>query len=48
MIRAISRVLNELLSERGDISTMRIMSLWCMLIASIIALYGVFTVETAD
>jgi hypothetical protein len=42
MIRAISRVLNELLSERGDISTMRIMSLWCMLIASIIALYGVF------
>lgn len=42
MRSAISRVLTELLSERGDLSTMRIMSLWCMVIASIIALYGVF------
>lgn len=42
MIRAISAFIMALLGETGQVSTMRLMSLWCMLIGSIIALHAVF------
>lgn len=42
MIRAISLFLMALLGERGDVSTVRVMSLWSMVIGSVIALHAVF------
>lgn len=41
MRQHISSFFTELFSERGKVSTIRIMSLWCLLIGSIIAIYGV-------
>ena len=42
MLRVISMFLHQLLGEKGDISTMRLMAIWSMFVASVIALHAVF------
>lgn len=37
------KFVNKMLSEKGDVSLMRVMALSCVAVSSIIAIYGVYS-----